>query len=247
MASQVAYPGAARPQPAPAASRGWSAGSVVALALGSVMALTSLGLLSGGGVLLWSDQTQREDGFVTSPVLDLSTDAHAIVTENIEIHAEGPDWVLPESIFGDARVRVTGSGETFVGVGPTAEVRRYLTGVSYSFAPDLRTYDGLHLAATAGEAPASPPGSQDFWIATSEGSGERSITWPVSNGDWTLVVMNSDAGPGLRFEGDVGAEAPALRPVAVGMLIAGGILLIISIALIAGAANRARARRTSTL
>lgn len=223
----------------PAHSRGWSAGPVLALIFGSLLALTSLGLFAGGGALAWADQTQREGGFVTSPTFDLSTDAYAIVTENIEIHAEGPGWVLPEAIVGDARVRVSGSGETFVGVAPTAEVRRYLSGVPYSFAPDLSTYDGLHLATTPGDAPASPPASQDFWIASDAGPGTQTIRWAVENGSWSVVVMNADGSKGVDIAANVGAEAPVLGAVAWMLVGSGVVLLFIGIAFIAGAIRRA--------
>ena len=218
---------------------GWTAGPIISLILGCLLALTSLGLFAGGVLALWVDATQREDGFVTSPDVHLSTDSYALVSENIEIRAEGPDWVVPEAIIGDGRVRVTGSEDVFVGIGPTAEVRRYLTGVSYSFAPDLSTFDGRHLAATPGDAPSAPPAAEDFWLAESAGGRTRSITWPVDNGSWSIVVMNADAARGVDVEVSVGAEAPAIGAIAVGLLIAGGVLLLIAVALIGGGIARA--------
>ncbi len=40
--------------------RGWTAGRVVSLVLGSVLGLASLGLLTGGGIATWVTNTQRD-------------------------------------------------------------------------------------------------------------------------------------------------------------------------------------------
>jgi hypothetical protein len=45
---------------------GWTAGRVVAVVVGSVLALVSLGLVGGGAALLWADQALRQDGYVTT-------------------------------------------------------------------------------------------------------------------------------------------------------------------------------------
>jgi hypothetical protein len=220
-------------------SIGWTGGAILSVVLGSLFGLTSLGLVTGGGLVLWVDQTQREGGFVTSPTLDLSTDAYALVTESMELHVDGPNWLLPEAILGDARVRVDGTDEIFVGIGHTSDVQRYLMGVSYSFLPDLYTFDGLDLAAGPGKAPVARPESQDFWVVSSAGDEPQSIRWPVENGAWSLVVMNADGDAGVNIEGDIGAEAPILDAVGYGLLGVGAVLLLIAIAMIRSAINRA--------
>lgn len=220
--------------------RVWTAGPIIALVVGCLIGFGSLGALAGGGVALWADNTQREGGFLTSPLVELDSNAYAIVTENMEIHAEGPDWILPKAILGDARARVTsGQGSLFVGVARTDELEGYLAGASYAVVPDLSRYNGEDLVARSGGAPETAPGEQNFWIASNAGPGRQSITWPVTSGSWSLVVMNADASAGVAFEGDVGAEAPVLSAIAIGLLIIGGILLVIAGALIGGAIVRA--------
>ena len=221
-------------------SQGWTAGPLLALIIGCLVALTSLGGLVGGGLALWADTTQRDQGFVTTPVGELDTDAYAVISEGIEIHAdEGPDWVLPRAILGDARVRVTGDTPIFVGIAPTSDVERYLRGVSYAMVSDLGIHDGHNLPARVGGAPQAEPSAQDFWVASSAGKGTQSIRWAVSNGEWSVVVMNPDSSRGLAFEGDVGAEVPVLREIAIGLLIGGGVLLLVAVALIGGSIARA--------
>ena len=225
---------------APRTRSGWTVGPVIALILGCVTALSSLGLFAGGGVALWAHTTQREDGFVTTPSVELSTDAYAIVSEGIELRVDGPDWVLPRTILGDGRLTVSSDEPAFVGIAPTRDIDRYLDGVSQSLVPDLAWRGGLDLPVVdGGGEPATRPGEEDFWIASSEGAGTQSITWPLSNGDWTIVVMNADGSGRVAFEGTVGAEVPVIAPIAIGLLIGGGVLLLIAVALIGGAISRA--------
>lgn len=176
---------------------------------------------------------------MTSPTVELDTDAHAVVTERMEINADGPDWILPGAILGDARVRVSSQTPIFVGVARTADIERYLENVSYSVVPNLVERDGRDLPATTGSAPASGPDTQGFWVASTTGTGTQSIGWAPSNGAWSLVVMNADASSGVAFEGDIGAEVPVLRPIAIGLLLAGGVLLIMAITLVVGSISRA--------
>jgi hypothetical protein len=51
--------------------------------------------------------------------------------------------------------------------------------------------------------------------------------------------MNADASSGVDFEGVIGAEVPVLRPIAIGLLIGGGVLLLMAIAVIGGGIARA--------
>src|SRR5712691_8021373 len=64
-------PGGAAPAPSrqDTGSRrsGWAGGRITALVIGSLLALTSLGLLGGGGFLLWAVGTQRDaQGYYTT-------------------------------------------------------------------------------------------------------------------------------------------------------------------------------------
>ena len=232
-ASAVSRPGAR--------TNGWSAGPVMAVAVGSLAALMSMGLIASGAIALWADTTQRQGGFVTSPTAQLDTEAYAVVTDNIEIYADGPDWILPRTILGDARVRVeSADGEIFVGVARTSDIRRFLRGVFYAVVPDLTKDTGHNLQGGSGGAPSTQPRSQDFWIASSEGVGTQSIRWPLSNGAWSVIVLNADGSKGLSFEGDVGTEAPVLAPIAIGLLVGAGGLLLVAIALIGVGISRSR-------
>ncbi len=51
---------------APQQPGGWTVGRVISVVIGSLLALISLGLLGGGGTLMWADQALRQDGYVTT-------------------------------------------------------------------------------------------------------------------------------------------------------------------------------------
>jgi uncharacterized protein DUF4389 len=206
----------------------WTAGRVVLVVLGSLAVLLGAALLAGGGTLLWADQTQRDDdGFISTPSERFSSSSYAIVSEPIDlVEAEADaDW-LWEDVLGDVRVRASG-GDLFVGVGPTREVDGYLRGVEHDRLTDV-DYDpfSADYEREPGDAPARPPGDEDFWVETASGSGEQTLTWNPERGNWSVVVMNADASRGTAADVSVGAEASWLVWLAIGLLIAGGLVLL---------------------
>ena len=54
-----------------------------------------------------------------------------------------------------------------------------------------------------------------------------------------VVAMNADASPGVDVRANVGATVPALRWIAIGLLIGGAVLLIVGVVLIAVPVSRA--------
>jgi hypothetical protein len=64
------------------------------------------------------------------------------------------------------------------------------------------------------------------WAASTAGTGEQSLLWKPRDGDWSIVLMNVDASPGVALSGDLGAEFPPLPWIAWGLLIAGAIFAV---------------------
>ena len=62
----------------------------------------------------------------------------AITTEDIDLGADEVDWA-PDGILGNVRVQVEGDKPVFVGIGPDADVDRYLRGVAHD---ELVDFDG---------------------------------------------------------------------------------------------------------
>ena len=92
----------------------------------------------------------------------------------------------------------------------------------------------------AGSGTASPPSSQDFWVASDSGAGPRTVTWEPTGGSWSVVVMNVDGQPGVDVRADLGATLPPLVWISVGLVVLGLLLLTGGLVLIVGAVRRAR-------
>ena len=253
--TEVATQDAARPQaptapadvpPRPEVGRrsGWTGGRITAVVIGSLLVLLSLGPLGGGATALWVDRTQRDAaGYVTTDVRGFSSSGSALATEPVELGSPGVGWLYSTVLLGNVRIRVTPEGPDstpFVGIGPTADVERYLAGVDHTLISD---FWGSRVEALGGDAPVAAPGAQDFWVASATGPGPQTVTWDPANGSWSVVVMNADGRPGVNVAADLGATMPTLLGIALAGLAIGAILLIGGLLLIAGAIRRSRAGR----
>lgn len=242
-------PTAAPPRPEVGArTSGWTGGRITALVIGSLLLLISLGLLGAGGTALWADRTQRDAaGYVTTGVHGFSTTGSALVTERIQLGSPGIDWLYSAVLLGEVRIRVTPvspGSDLFVGIGPSAEVDRYLAGVSHTLISDFWSD---RVQVVGGGAPGSPPGAQDFWVASTSGAGAQSLAWDPANGSWSVVVMGADGRPGIDVETDLGAEMPTLLGIAVGLLFAGAAFATGGALLAVGAIRRSRSGRARTV
>lgn len=213
--------------------RGWTAGRITSLVVGSVLALISLGVLAGGGVAAWADNTQRDSaGYLTTGTQTFTTASYALTSAKIDLGGTaGP--ITPSGVLGTVRLHVTPAGQSssvFVGIAPTAKVNGYLADASHE---QLTNWpQGTTTHATNGGAPAAAPTSEAFWTVQVSGSGTQTLVWRPASGNWTVVVMNPNAAPGVRVTADAGATVPDLGWIAAGLLIAGALLLIGGIALI---------------
>jgi hypothetical protein len=205
------------------------AGGVVMVVIGSVLALMTLGLLAGGGLLMWADQTQRDtSGYLTSGAGLVSAPAYAIATPSLDLNFDGRGWPADQDALGKVRISAssTSSAGIFIGIAPRAEALAYLRGVGYDqltglrFAPYRVTY-----SAHGGGAPTAPA-SQTFWQAQASGAGTQTLTWTVASGQWIVVLMNADGSRSIAANVSVGTTAPFLFAIALGLLIAGGIALV---------------------
>jgi hypothetical protein len=217
----------------------WRAGRIVALVLGVLILLPGLGLLAGGGVLLWADKAGRaDDGYLMSGSDSFSTPGYALTSERLDL-ATGADWVPLSATLGTARIEVTSSNDVFVGVAPVTDARAYLDGVQRTVVDDLGTGSAAGgETLISGDAPSGAPGDQDIWTESVSGSGTQQLDWAPGQGDWMLVVMNADASAGLTLDGRIGATAPALDGLAWGVLITGLVVTIIGGLLVALAIRR---------
>jgi Domain of unknown function (DUF4389) len=222
-------------EPAPAVpeaaapARRWTAGRIAAIVVGSILALISLGLLAGGigGIVI--DQTQRNsDGFLMSPSQEFDTGTYALVSETLDVGAEVPQWVIDE-LIGTVRIESESDRPVFVGIAEESDAETYLGDVRRAVVNDVEDPD---YTVERGGAPASPPGTQTFWVASTTGTGKQVLDWDVEDGDWVVVAMNTDGSPGVTVELRIGAEVDPLIWIALGTLLAGVLIGLGAAALI---------------
>ena len=225
---------------------GWTGRRITALAIGSLLVLIALGLLGVGGTGLWADRTQRDGGFVTTDVHDFSTAGSALTTEPTHFGSSWTGWLYSPGLLGKIRVRATpadASSPLFVGIARSADVDRYLAGVSHQ---QISDFWSDKTEAFPGARAAAAPRSQHFWAVSDAGRGPRTVEWHPVGGSWTVVVMNADGRPGVGVAADLGAKLPAVVWISVGLLAAGAVFLAGGVLLITGAVRRRRADSTTT-
>jgi hypothetical protein len=220
------------PTPAPGHDRsGWSVGRVIGLAFASIGGLIGLALLIGGIAIMAAYAFERDDdGYFTTDRHRLDSATHAITSEDIDLGDEAVDWA-PDEVLGDVRVQVEAERPVFVGIGPDADVDRYLSGVAYDELVDFDE-DEPEFELHEGSKPRAAPADQTFWVAESEGAGEQELTWDAEFGRWTAVVMDADGARGVDVEADVGVKLDwaiwaGLGLFVVGLLMTAGAVVVI--------------------
>jgi len=216
----------------------------VATALGVLALVVAVVGLVGGAALIAVQATQRDsDGYYQSGTTRLATPTHGFTSEGLDIGSDGPTWLFRRARLGTIRVTATGTAATpiFVGVARKTAVDRYLGRVAHDEVTDFEV-DPLSVTSTrhpGSKAPA-PPTEQPFWASSESGSGRQTLTWPVERGDWSVVVMNADGGPGVSSGVSVGAKLGFLLWLGIGVVAVGAIFAV------AGSAAILMGRRPST-
>ena len=207
----------APPVPAEAApARHWSAGRIIAIVIGCMLAVISLGLLAAGTAGVVIDQTQRDaDGFVMSPRERFATSTYALVSESTDVDVDTPDWVVDE-LIGTVRIQGKGEKPLFLGIASEKDVAAYLDPVARAVVTDIGRnpdYD-----TKLGRAPSTRPSRQTFWVASARGTGEVTLDWDVHKGSWLIVAMNEDGSRAVTADLRIGAELDAMLWVSIVVL-----------------------------
>jgi uncharacterized protein DUF4389 len=206
--------------------------SVALIILGSIVGLIGVALLAGGGVALWADQTQRDSaGYFTGSNHRIASDSYAVTHEGIDVHH------LPGFLDNGKLVRIRLAAHTdtaqpvFVGIARERDARAYLANVAHS---NLRDYDvatsDQKYDSVDGTARPTPPGSQHIWVASATGS--QQLTWPLREGNWSVVLMNADGSKGVAADVEFAAKVGYLGRVTAALLALGAVLLALAVFLI---------------
>jgi hypothetical protein len=214
------------------------AARIVAVIAGALMAFAGFGATAGGVALVSIHATQRDSaGYYRTPTERFDTST-AVLTTRLDLGSAGRSGdVAPAHPIGTVQIRATAVGERplFIGIAAKATVDGWLAGAAYQEVTGARS--GPFRAQTktvTGERSLPPPGEQTFWVASVSGTGTQTLTWTSEPGNWTVVLMNADARPGVAADVSAGARTGLLLPVGliVGgigvLLLAGGLVMIMT-------------------
>jgi hypothetical protein len=203
---------------------------VVAVVAGVLLFFGALGLGTAGGVAL-AIGAQREGGFVTSPRATVVSSTAVVTSEALELHAQR--GALDRIGVGDVRFTAAGAGTYFLGIARRTDVDHWLAGTAYDRVNDVTGRAGIRLDRVAGDVRAvGAPQDQTFWLASATGSGTVTMNWTMTEGTFVVVLANADGGTGVATDVSVAARIPDPTPLGVGLLAAGLLVLLASIALI---------------
>jgi hypothetical protein len=200
---------------------------VVFSAISTVLFIIAACMLAATIALGWLFNTQRNpEGFVESSTASMSTDGYAIISTDLDLGSLPDEW-LPSSVVGTFQVgaRSVSDSPLFLGVGPSSEVGDYLADVEHAEVTRFGNQERLSYTEHAGSARPQPPADLGFWTVSSEGAGEQTLDWQPESGEWTLVVMNSDATSGLDVSASLGVNTPWLP---IGMWMTGVLTVLIA-------------------
>lgn len=209
-----------------------------------------VGLLLMFGALGPLGQHRDSDGYYMSDPLPVDRPSHAIITGDIDIlrgryETLGEGSVVTALLADPDEVRMQGiaAGPTplFMGIAEATAVGEYLGGVTHdeitSWDVNRAALENLEYTPRGGAtAPPGTPGTGVPWEASVMGVGTLTLDWTIESGDWTAVVMNADASPGVKAELAFGAAdsnintifwiSMTLGPIA---LIGGGLLMYLGL------------------
>ncbi len=217
-------------QPLYAPSAPTSVWRVLMLVAGALLVIAGGLAMLGGAALTWAHATQRDaDGFFSTPTERLDTTARAITADDIDLGTApgGKDRWFDIGDLATVRLEVESDEEAgaFVGIGPDDEVAAYLDGVAQAEVEDFEVDPfKVEYVFHDGTAEPAPPAEQDFWAAT--GSDAEPLVWDIESGNWTVVIMNADGGPGVSVQTSVAVKLDWLLPLGLGLLIGGFVVLV---------------------
>ena len=231
---QPGHPTNPRPSnPRRRTTRTRNAGHIVAIVVGCLLLVPGLGIATGGAAAAIGQAVATDDdGYFRFTLDRVESTGVAIATTDLwidDVEGEASPWVF-DFLDVDLRLRVDGAGPTddvFVGIARSSDVARYLDAAAYSEVIEINDraprYEQID-----GDVSIESPLDQDFWAVSAAGAGEQQLDWDARGGRWSVVVMNADGSPVVAADVEIGARSGAVTPVAVGLLVTGGILIVVA-------------------
>jgi hypothetical protein len=182
------------------------------------------------------------DGTVAISDISLAGKGHAILLDGILIRDNIPsDGGFSAALTLDVRSDTS----IFVGVGPTDDVIAYLDGAAIDQVSEFNWPNDVRTEQIPGRGSPPPPGTQKFWSESDEGTGERTVKWTVTRGDWSVVVMNADGSPDVDVTASASLRLPVVGPLGIVLLVLGLGALVAGVLLTVSGAHTPGAPRTT--
>ena len=208
------------------------AGAIVALVLGTLLALLGVAGIIGGVASSVIASRQGPDGYFSSPTRGFSTDSYALTSPPAQVGANELPFDLGSLRFGAASTAP--GGRVFIGIGPKADVERYLNGVHATQITGVESSPfRVQYRDVPGSAVPASPTNEGFWAVSASGTGTQHVTMDLRSGDWIMVVMNADASPGVAVNLQAGFRSELFGALTSAFLTGGILFLIIGAGLIA--------------
>lgn len=212
-----------------------SVGKILLLVFGIIILLISVGLIFSGGSLLWLERTHTDEGFITSDVIQIDRDSHAVVTGPIEIDEvalDVLDWLGIATAFGLEGSNNDPKKQIFLGVADASDVDSYLSDVEYDEIDfEYRgwlSFQRVDYINNPGALEPAAPTSKGFWSASEHGAGTQTIEWETEVGRHSIVLMNDDGSAGLDLSVIFKVKVPgSLFAISVGLLVGGIAVLLL--------------------
>ena len=186
-------------------------------------------VVGGAGALVGYGTHRDADGYFRTPSVRLASPTYAIVSDHIGTAPRGRPTgssTAAASARSSSRDAVRRHPALFAGIGPAADVARYLQGVSRDQVRNIDTSPNrVRYRRIAGEAVPTAPVDQTFWAAQITTDTATDLTWKVESGDWTVVIINVDASRGVDTNARLGIKVGWFLPAAIGLLLLGLVLL----------------------
>ena len=216
-----------------------NAGKVIVIAISIIVLLIGLGLIAGGGALLWSNTFLRDsEGYYSTRTVNIERDSYAVTTYPAHIEF-GPTWLFDWSQLVKVKLKATNNKDSgvFIGVAEEDDLFRYLNGVTYD---EIRELDinrpfrppRINYREFPGGVLDTPPGEEGFWKASTDGKGAQVLRWGVEEGRYSLVLMNQDGSRGIDIDGTIGVKVPLIQGIGIGLFIAGLVFILFAFLLV---------------
>jgi hypothetical protein len=202
---------------------------------GAVVGLLALAAIGVGAAAMWLDGERNDKGYLTTDSQRFAAGTRALASDNLDVDMEGPDWFLDSSDLGDVQLQVRSERDkpVFVGIARTQDVATYLRGVDHTRVTDIEAvpFEASYLSEPGKRRPAAPA-EQSFWAASTHGRGAQTLKWHMTEGDWSVVVMNADGSRGVAADVKAGAKISFLDELGWSALGGGAAGLVVALLLL---------------